>query len=165
MGNIITIIERLSKCSGKIASYMIIPLTVVVIYTVIMRRFFGNSPDWSFEVTIFIFGIMILLMGADTLRTKGHIIVDVVQPFIKGKASLILLTLVNLLVVITSFILLIKGVELAIESTRIMEHSAHQTSFNPQIWWFKWFIPISALLLWLQSLVELHKVWFERGER
>src|SRR5699024_11524537 len=100
---------------------MIIPLTFVVIYTVIMRRFFGNSPDWSFEVTIFIFGIMILLMGADTLRTKGHIIVDVVQPFIKGKASLILLTLVNLLVVITSFILLIKGVELAIESTRIME--------------------------------------------
>lgn len=165
MGNIITIIERLSKFSGKIASYMIIPLTVVVIYTVIMRRFFGNSPDWSFEVTIFIFGIMILLMGADTLRTKGHIIVDVVQPFIKGKASLILLTLVNLLVVITSFILLIKGVELAIESTRIMENSAHQTSFNPQIWWFKWFIPISALLLWLQSLVELYKVWFERGER
>jgi len=165
MRNIITIIEHLSKISGKIASYMIIPLTLVVIYSVVLRRFFGDSPEWSFEVTIFIFGIMILLTGADTLRTKGHIIVDVVQPFIKGKASLILFTFVNLLVVITSFTLLIKGVELAIESTRIMEHSAHQTSFNPQIWLFKWFIPISALLLWLQSLVELYKVWFERGEQ
>lgn len=164
MRKIIAAVENLSKVSGKIASFMVIPLTLVVVYTVIMRRFFGNSPDWGFEVTIFIFGIMILLMGADTLRTKGHITVDVIQPLIKGKASLILSIFVNLLIVITSFFLLIKGFELAIESTRIMEHSAHQTSFNPPIWWFKWFIPIGALLLWLQSLVELYKLWFEGRE-
>lgn len=159
MKNIIDGIEKISKLTGAIAGYLIVPLTLVVIYTVVMRRFFGNSPDWGFEVTIFIFGIMILLTGADTLRTKGHIIVDVIQPFIKGKFSLILLFFVNIIVVVTAFILLTKGIELAIESTRIMEHSAHQTSFNPPIWWFKWFIPLAAFTLWLQSLVELYKLW------
>lgn len=163
MQKIISAVESLSKASGKVASFMIIPLTLVVIYTVVMRRFFGNSPDWGFEVTIFIFGIMILLMGGDTLRTKGHITVDIIQPLIRGKAILILLTFVNMLVVITAFFLMIKGFELAVESTRIMERSAHQTSFNPQIWWFKWFIPIGALILWLQSLAELYKLWFKGG--
>lgn len=164
MSIIIKSIENLSKQAGKIASYMIIPLTLVIIYTVIMRRFFGNSPDWSFEVTIFIFGIMILLLGADTLRTKGHITVDVLIPLVRGKVKLILQIFIHLIIIFTSFFLLIKGVELAIESTMIMERSPHQTSFNPPVWWFKWFIPISALLLWLQSLVELYKVWLERGD-
>lgn len=159
MKKLIEGIEKLSKFTGAIAGYLIIPLTLVVIYTVVMRRFFGNPPDWGFEVTIFIFGIMILLTGADTLRTKGHIIVDVIQPFIKGKLSLILLFFVNIIIIVTAFILLTKGIELAVESTRIMEHSAHQTSFNPSIWWFKWFIPIAALILWLQSLAEFYKLW------
>lgn len=159
MKKIVYGIEKISKITGEIASYLIIPLTLVVIYTVVMRRFFGNSPDWGFEVTIFIFGIMILLTGADTLRTKGHIIVDVLQPFIKGKLSLILLFFVNIIIIVTTFILLTKGIELAIESTRIMERSAHQTSFNPPIWWFKWFIPIAAFTLWLQSLAEFYKLW------
>ncbi|MEF3331718.1 TRAP transporter small permease subunit [Oceanobacillus oncorhynchi] len=163
MKRVVNAIENLSRISGEIASYMVIPLTLVILYTVIMRRFFGNSPDWGFEVTIFLFGIMILLTGADTLRTKGHITVDILLTFIKGKPKLILLTFIHILVIITSFLLLIKGVELAVESTRIVEYSAHQTSFNPPIWWFKWFIPISALILWLQSLVELYKLWFEKG--
>lgn len=158
MKKLVNGIEKISKVSGEIASYLIIPLTLVVIYTVVMRRFFGNSPDWSFEVTIFIFGIMILLTGADTLRTKGHIIVDVIQPFIKGKLSLTLLFIVNLIVNVTVLILLTKGIELAIESTKIIEHSAHQTSFNPPIWWFKWFIPIAAFTFWLQSLAEFYKL-------
>ncbi len=165
MQKLITIVEYLSKTLAKIASFMIIPLTLVVVYSVIMRRFLGNSPDWGFEVTIFIFGIMILLLGADTLRTKDHIAVDVIQPLIKGKIKLVLLTFVNLLIVITTFILMIKGFELAVESTRILERSAHQTSFNPPIWWFKWFIPIGATILWLQSLIELYKTWFEGGKQ
>jgi TRAP-type C4-dicarboxylate transport system permease small subunit len=164
MKTIVNFIEYLSKMSGKIASYMIIPLTLIILYTVIMRRFFGDSPDWSFEVTIFIFGIMILLMGADTLRTKGHIAVDILPAVLKGRPKLILMIFINFLVVIIAFILLVKGVELAFESTRIMEHSPHQTSFNPPVWWFKWFIPISALILWLQSLVEMYKLWFGGGE-
>ncbi len=164
MKKIIKVIETLSALSGKLAYYLIIPLTLVVFYTVIMRRFFGNYPDWGFEGTIFLFGIMILLTGADTLRTKGHISVDIIQVYIKGRAAQILNIFISLIIIMIAVFLLWKGIDLSIESTTIQERSAHQTSFNPPIWWFKWFIPISAFLLLLQALVELYKIITKRGD-
>jgi TRAP-type mannitol/chloroaromatic compound transport system permease small subunit len=44
---------------------------------------------------------------------------------------------------------------MAWQSTLILERSIHQSAFNPQIWWFKWVIPISAALVLLQSFGEL----------
>lgn len=164
MGKIVKIIELISEFSGKLAYYLIIPIILVVFYTVIMRRFFGNYPEWGFEVTIFLFGIMILLTGADTLRTKGHISVDIIQMYIKGNAGKVLNIFISLIIILVSALLLWKGIDLSVESTMIQERSAHQTSFNPSIWWFKWFIPISALLLLLQSLVELYKVLISKGD-
>ncbi len=136
-----------------------IPLTLVIVYTVIMRRFLSSAPDWGFEVPIFIFGIMILLSGADTLRVKGHIAVDIILQYVSEKAGKLLITFGLLVVLFVSAFLVFKGVDSAVESTRIMERSSHQSSFNPQIWWFKWFIPIGGLLIWLQAWVEIYKVW------
>lgn len=165
MKKIISVIELLSEYSGKIAYYLIIPLTLVVFYTVIMRRFFGSYPEWGFEVTIFLFGIMILLIGAETLRIKGHISVDIIQNYIKGTAAKILSVFICLIIIGISLLMFLKGIDLSIESTMIQERSAHQTSFNPTIWWFKWFIPIGAFLLLLQSLVELFKLITKKGDK
>ena len=164
MKRIVRIIELLSEYSGKIAYYLIIPLTIVVFYTVIMRRFFGSYPEWGFEVTIFLFGIMILLIVADTLRTKGHISVDIIQSYVSGSAAQILNIFISLVIIGVALLLFLKGIDLSIESTMIQERSAHQTSFNPSIWWFKWFIPIGALLLFLQALVELFKIISKKGD-
>ncbi|MET3576103.1 TRAP transporter small permease subunit [Bhargavaea ullalensis] len=152
-------IEALSSAVGKLAGLLMIPLTLVIVYTVIMRRFLSSAPDWGFEVPIFIFGIMILLSGADTLRVKGHIAVDIILQYVSEKAGKLLITFGLLVVLFVSAFLVFKGVDSAVESTRIMERSSHQSSFNPQIWWFKWFIPIGGLLIWLQAWVEIYKVW------
>ena len=49
------------------------------------------------------------------------------------------------------------GTKYAWQSTKILERSIHQTAFNPQIWWFKWFIPVSAALVFIQAIVNLFK--------
>lgn len=164
MKNVIKVIDLLSEYTGKIAYFLIIPLTIIVFYTVIMRRFFGNYPEWGFEVTIFLFGIMILLAGADTLRTKGHISVDIIQSYVHGGVKKILNIFIYLLIIGIALLLFLKGIDLSIESTMIQERSAHQTSFNPTIWWFKWFIPIGAFLLLLQALAELFKLITKKGD-
>ena len=51
------------------------------------------------------------------------------------------------------------GTRSAWMSTLRMERSPLQTPFDPQIWWFKWFIPLSAALIALQSLAEIVKAW------
>lgn len=152
-------IDMLSSFFGKISSYLMLPLAIVIVYTVIMRRFFSSAPDWGFEVPIFIFGVMILLSGADTLRIKGHIAVDIILQYVSDRIGKWITTFGLILVLFVSAFLVFKGVDSAIESTKIMERSSHQSSFNPQIWWFKWFIPIGGFLLLLQSFAELYKVW------
>ncbi|MBP2075838.1 TRAP transporter small permease subunit [Oceanobacillus polygoni] len=164
MKPIIKGIDSLSSIAGKISGYLIIPLTLVMIYTIIMRRIFSNSPDWGFEVSIFIFGISILLAGADVLRLKGHVAVDIIYAHLSERWGRIMYTFSLLIIIVVCSFLLFKGMEVAVESTRILEHSSHQSSFNPQIWWFKWFIPIGGLLLWLQAWAEIYKVWRE-GEQ
>ncbi|MBM7587256.1 TRAP-type mannitol/chloroaromatic compound transport system permease small subunit [Bacillus pakistanensis] len=152
-------IEALSSAAGKLAGYLMIPLTLVIVYTIVMRRFFSNAPDWGFEVPIFIFGISILLAGADVLRMKGHIAVDIINARLPDRLNRLLSTFALLLILVVCTFLVFKGTEMAIESTRILERSSHQSSFNPQIWWFKLFIPLSGLLVWFQAWVEVYKVW------
>jgi len=152
-------IEALSSFMGKLAGFLMIPLTLVIVYTVVLRRFFSNAPDWGFEVPIFLFGMMILLSGADTLRVKGHIAVDIILKYVSEQWGKILVTFGLLIVLFVSAFLVFKGMDSAVESTKIMERSSHQSSFNPQIWWFKWFIPIGGLLIWLQAWAEIYKVW------
>jgi TRAP-type mannitol/chloroaromatic compound transport system permease small subunit len=51
-------------------------------------------------------------------------------------------------------VLIYIGSKAAWISTLQLERSSRQTPFDPQIWWYKWVIPFSALLLALQALVE-----------
>jgi TRAP-type mannitol/chloroaromatic compound transport system permease small subunit len=164
MKSIINGIETLSSLAGKLSGYLMIPLTLIIVYTVVMRRFFSSAPDWGFEVPIFIFGISILLSGADVLRIKGHIAVDIINAHLPERWNRLLFTFALLLIIVVCTFLVFKGTGMAIESTRILERSSHQSSFDPQIWWFKWFIPLSGLLLCLQACVEVYKVWKEGEE-
>lgn len=153
-----TIIEKMSSIAGRIAGYLMIPLTLIVIYTIIMRRFLHDAPDWGFEVPIFIYGVSILLAGAEVLRVKGHIAVDIIPRLLSPRWNKFFGIFAMLLVIVVASFLIYRGSLMAVESTMIMEHSSHQSSFNPQIWWFKWFIPISGLLVWLQAWVEIYKI-------
>src|SRR5690625_49970 len=159
MKSIVKGIEALSSTTGKLSGYLMIPLTFVIMYTIIMRRFFSNAPDWGFEVPIFIFGISILLTGADVLRLKGHVAVDIIKAYLPDRWSRLLSTFALFIIIVVCTFLILKGSGMAIDSTKILEHSSHQSSFNPQIWWFKWFIPIGGLLVWLQACAEIVKVW------
>lgn len=126
-----------------------------MVYSIVARKFFSTTLDWGFEVSIFIYGIFIMIAGAEVLRVKGHIIVDVIPSLLSAKKQIILKIFSSIIIIIVCYFMLTQGYRLAIESTRIREHSAHQTVFNPQVWWFKWFIPLAALLVLLQAIRQL----------
>lgn len=155
MHQILKTIDAVSFWSGRAVSFLLIPLTIVMCYSIVSRRFFSTTLDWGFEVSIFLYGIFIMIAGAEVLRVKGHIIVDVIPNLLSPRKQIVLKILSSIIIIIVSYFILTQGYRLALESTQIQEHSAHQTVFNPQIWWFKWFIPISGLLLLFQAIRQL----------
>ncbi|MFN4156254.1 MAG: TRAP transporter small permease subunit [Paracoccaceae bacterium] len=155
MDRFLAIIDAVSEFTGRAVSYLVVPLILTIVYSVISRYFFNSIVHWSFEMTIFMFGIMVMLGGAYTLKQGAHVRVDVLPGYLghRGKCLLDILSFVMVLGVCCVIIWL--GTRSAWMSTLRLEHSSLQTPFNPQIWWFRWVIPLSALLIGLQALAEI----------
>ena len=66
-----------SEWSGRIFVWLIIPLTVVVVYEVISRRIFNAPHIWATEVTNYIYGPHFMLAAAYTLLYKSHVSIDI----------------------------------------------------------------------------------------
>ena len=70
--------DSISEWSGRIFVWLIIPLTVVVVYEVISRRVFNAPHIWATEVTNYIYGPHFMLVAAYTLLYKSHVSIDII---------------------------------------------------------------------------------------
>lgn len=166
MQRLIKRIETISEWSGRIAAGMIVPMILVIVYTAFMRYVLNDTPNWGFEISIFAYGIHFILGGAYTLKENSHVNVDILLQRlpIKSKLRRILEVLGIVVTFIVCVIIVWLGIKYSWQSTKIWERSIHQTAFNPPIWWFKWFIPISAGLVALQAVANLLKQIIKKGE-
>jgi len=66
-------IDSFNRKEGEWCALLIIPLTLVVIYEVIMRYVFDAPTIWGFEATTFIYGVHFMLGLAYTDVTDGNV--------------------------------------------------------------------------------------------
>lgn len=71
-------LESVSEWSGKIFIWLIIPLTSLVVFEVISRRFFNLPHIWAPEVTDYIYGPHFMLVAAYTLLHRSHVCIEVI---------------------------------------------------------------------------------------
>lgn len=71
-------LDAVSEYSGRIFIWLIIPLTVVVVFEVISRRFFDAPHVWAPEVVDYIYGPHFMLVAAYTLLYKAHVAIDII---------------------------------------------------------------------------------------
>src|SRR6056297_2936770 len=126
---------------NKITALLTIPLAIVVVYCALMRYIFHAMPDWGFEIAIFIFGIQVMLGGAYTHAKHKHVSVDILPKYLPALVNLRLKLLHEVIIIFVCLIILFISSQWAWDSFLILEHSMHQTTFNPPIWWFKAIIP------------------------
>jgi len=50
-------------------------------------------------------------------------------------------------------------------STLMRERSTHQTPFNPEVWWYRWIIPISCTLISWQAFKDMLALILGRPEK
>ena len=97
------ILENIEK---YILAIGLIFLSVVVIFTVITRYFFGYSPDWSDELPRFIV-IWITFIGMSYCVRKGeHVVIDILISRFKGNFKKYF-SMIILLICFGSLILLV----------------------------------------------------------
>ncbi len=147
-------LRRIERIATWIGAILLPALAIVVLYNV-LARLLGSAPSWPFEVSIFMYGILALLAGGQVLRDQGHVAVDIVPRRSGLKVRRILHIMVMLVICFVCVYLVIDGSLVALESTRARERSIFQTTFNPEIWWFRWMIPIGAAIILMEAIRQL----------
>ena len=143
--------DWVSEWTGRIFVWLIIPLTVLVVFEVISRRVFNAPHIWATEVTNYIYGPHFMLVAAFTLLYKSHVSIDIIygrfSPRTRG-----ILDIITYLVFFFPFCIIVfhQGIVFAQTSWSIGETSESAAlRIVPLI---KSVIPFSFGLLLLQGL-------------
>jgi TRAP-type mannitol/chloroaromatic compound transport system permease small subunit len=148
---LLNIMDQISEWTGKIFVWLAIPLTILVVYEVIARRFFGAPHIWATEVTDFIYGPHFMLVAAYTLLYKAHVRIDVIYERFSPRTRGIL-DIITYMVFFFPFCIIVfyQGIIFASTSWSIGETSESAAlRILPLV---KTVIPVSIGLLLIQGL-------------
>jgi TRAP-type mannitol/chloroaromatic compound transport system permease small subunit len=146
-------INGMNEKIGYYASFLVIPLVLVVAYEVVMRYLFNAPTIWVFEATTLIYGTHFMIGIAYTHKHDGHVAIDVFEARLPERPRTILRLIVNLVLFMPTIgMLSIWSVIYASDSWRNLENAS--TSWAPPLYPFKTLMAIGFILLLLQGVAK-----------
>jgi TRAP-type mannitol/chloroaromatic compound transport system permease small subunit len=147
-------INSLNRNTGRLTSYLVVPLIIVVVYEVFMRYAFNAPTVWAFEATTLMYGCHFALGFAYTHLHNGHVSIDVFEARLASRPRTILRIIVSLVLFVpTMGMFAIFAVRYAATSWQNWELAS--TSWAPPIYPFKTVLAIGFILLFLQGVAKL----------
>jgi TRAP-type mannitol/chloroaromatic compound transport system permease small subunit len=149
------VIDRISIWSGKTVAWLIYPMFLVLVYEVLVRKFW-QPTIWANDLATMCYGAHFFLAGAYTLYLQRHIRTDFfsrnwsLRTQVRMDIAQYLLLFLPGMVMFTWF-----SWQFAAESWELRE--ALMTTWRPPAYWYKTVIPVSSALILLQGLSEVLK--------
>ncbi len=148
-------IDGISEWTGTAAAWLVVPLTLVVVYEVGMRDFFNLPSKWGYDVCWMLYGAMFMIGGAYTLRHKGHVRIDIVYNVMSPRTQQIFDSVVYaVFFLFVSIVFTWDGIKFAAKAWIVGEKLSTSTWLFPS-GIIKTVIPVAYFLLSLQSLAEM----------
>lgn len=155
MQKVLLAVDKLSTKVGQAFSWLIVGLTVLMVWEIMSRRFFDAPHAWAFDAQIQLYGTMFMLAGAYTLAKAGHVRGDVLYGFFSPRVQAGLDLVLYVFFFLPGIVALAyAGFTYAGESWAIRERSGIMAD-GPFIYPFKTVIPFAGALLLVQGLVEI----------
>ena len=149
-------IGNISLWSGKTVAWLTVPLVVVMVYEIVVRKFF-TPTTWAYELAFMLYGSQFMLAAAYCLYRGKHVRTDIWygswSPRTQGLVDSIMY--IFLFLPGMAFFVWLSG-NYFYESFLLAERSTF-SAWRPIIWPLKLAIPVSVALLWLQGIAELLK--------
>jgi len=155
LDRIAAVIDQISIWSGKIVSWLIFPMFLVLFYEVLVRKFWQPTM-WANDIATMCYGAHFFLAAAYTLYLQKHIRTDFISQRWSLKTQVRMDIAQYLLLFLPGMIMFTwLSWDFAEESWELRE--ALMTTWRPPAYWYKTVIPVSAALLVLQGLSEVIK--------
>ena len=154
MQKILLFVDKASTFAGHFFSWSIVGLTLLISWEVFSRYVLNTPHAWALDAQIMLYGVMFMMAGAYTLAAGGHVRGDVLYGFFEPRTQAAIdLVLYVLFFLPGIFAMAYAGWTYASDSLAI-----HETTFSPEplpLYPFKFFIPLAAIFLFLQGIVEI----------
>lgn len=160
-------IDDLSTWVGKTFSWCILILTFVTAYDVMARYIFNAPTGWAYDTEYIMYGTLFMMAGAYAVSRNAHVRGDFISRRLPLRVQAVIELLCYLLFFFPGMIaLLYSGYDYFHMSWLVNEHSSSSPT-GPAIWPFKGIIPLAAIFLLLQGIVEVARsvITIKTGQR
>ena len=157
--------DSCSEYSGRIFSFVIWPLFIIIVIEVIARRIFGSPTSWVMVLSRFLFGGYFLIGGAYCLLKNAHPAMPLIRDRLKPRNKAILDLLCSTLFFLFCAVFLWETVGICWEAT-LRDERAFEAWRAPR-WPYMWLVPLATVLLILQGVAQFIRTLrhFSKGDQ
>ena len=139
---------------NDLASWVVYPLVLVVVFEVCMRYFFNSPTNWVYDATWMLSGTYFFLGGAYGLHTGVHVKADIIYNMLpkKGQIAFDIFSYCIFFFPVM-FIMVYACIDYFLKSYAVQDMS-QATSWAPVLWPVKLIMLISMVMLLFQGFVE-----------
>ena len=157
MRNFISFADNLSTTVGKSFSWCIVVLMFGTCYEVIMAYVFNAPTLWNFDLSMQMYGAILMMSGAYCLATESHVRGDVIYRLFKPRTQAwVDLSLYFIFFFPGVLALVFYGYDYAAFSWKLKE-SSWSSPAQIQIYMVKALIPTSGVILTIQGVSEVFR--------
>ncbi len=147
-------IDTFNEKFGFYASYLVLPLIMVVVFEVFMRYAFNAPTSWAFELTVFLYGVHFCFAMAYAHKHNTHVAIDVFEARLPARPRIILRIVTNAIMFLPAIgLLTFYTCVMATSSWQQWEHAS--SSWAPAIYPLKTLMAFGFLLFFLQGVAKL----------
>lgn len=140
--------------TGKAFGWCILILTLATCYEVFMRYVMGNPTKWAFDMSVQMYGALIIMTGAYAMSRDAHVRGDIFYRLMSTRKQAAMdLTLYIIFFFPAMIAMVWYGYGYAADSWFYKEVQWSSPA-RIQIYYFKTLIPISGFLLIMQGIAE-----------
>lgn len=159
MSKFFHIIDNLSEKTGKLFAWLIVILTLSIVYEVLARYLFNAPTIWAWDLSYMLYGAHFMMGAAYTLQLKGNVRIDVFYRYLSPrKQAWIDLCLYPIFFFPAFIVLFVVGVQHLAYAWEIGEKTS-MTMWRVSMVPFKAVLPLATLLIILQGVVEFIRTW------
>jgi TRAP-type C4-dicarboxylate transport system permease small subunit len=145
-------VRRLSNACAFVAA-VLLALAVLIICYMIVRRALGHSSFWEIELSIYLTVAATFLASPYTLRTGGHVSVDLIPDLLHGRTRELFMRGLQVIGCLVCLYLAWEGWRLTHEAYLADERSI--SMWRPPRWPMYAMMPLGMALTALQYLSDL----------
>ncbi|MBI5164534.1 MAG: TRAP transporter small permease subunit [Magnetospirillum sp.] len=149
-------IDRVNAACGKVASLLVLLACLISAGNAVMRYTISYSSNAWLEIQWYLFGAMVMLGAAVTLKRGEHVRVDLVFAHVAPRTRLWIDLIGGLLFLLPTTIL-IGWLSWPLLANSFAQQEVSSNAGGLLRWPIKLFLPLGFLLLTLQGLSEMIK--------